>query len=183
MKLWGIIAAVPALVLGLTQIGCSASKYRTVDLSDDPTMQGGYRVGQVYRLRAAVQIIRRAAGKPAERLELLSPADVKAFGTADPSETGFASPLAEVPPGAIIQIEKLTCSFTDEYTWSPRNVLVDAFGTLTWPGHSWKNVAAPLKFLVPRLASKDWYNGGLRTASCDLYPPDLALVELVGAGP
>lgn len=177
MKLWRIVAPLPAFLMALT--GCSSAKFRTVDLSDDPTMRGGYRVGQVYRLRAPVQIIREAAGRPAERLVLLSPADVKAFGTADPSETGFASPLADVPPGALIRIDKLTCFFTDEYTWSPRNVLVYAFGTLTWPGHTWKNVGAPLKFLVDRLTSKDYYNGGIRTASCDLYPPDHELVELV----
>ncbi|HEX3467657.1 MAG TPA: hypothetical protein VHT05_06220 [Candidatus Elarobacter sp.] len=177
---WRILATVPAFLIGLTQIGCARSVYRTEDFSNDPSMQGGYRVGQVFRLRVPTEIIPYDAGKPSERLTLLSLEQVKAFRSVDPSNTALRSPRADVPAGAVIRIEKLICSYTDEYTWNASNVTIDATGTLTWPGHSWTNVAAPVK-LDQILFSVARYNGGSLTATCDLRPPDDELVERVDA--
>jgi hypothetical protein len=139
--------------------GCAMGK-RIVDVSNDPRFQGGYRVGQTYRLRASGFLVKAAT---ADGWELWTAAEE----AAEPSPTAIA-----VPAGATVRIERLGYLYDDYHppVTGGQLEMLFAYGRLTFAsGAEFPNDV----LVLPKLRDAETVPG----TSVQVFPVDGEFLE------
>jgi len=133
-----------------------------VDVSNDPRFQGGYRVGQIYRLRSNGYLVQPLPGGD---WELWTPAEL----AQQPSSTAQF-----VPAGSTVRIDRLGYLYDDYHppVAGGQLELLLAYGTVTLPS----GIALPKTVVVlPLLRDARTVAG----TSVQVYPVDNHFLELV----
>ncbi|HUB26752.1 MAG TPA: hypothetical protein VL992_15105 [Tepidisphaeraceae bacterium] len=143
--------------------GCAMGK-RIVDVSNDPRFQGGYRVGQTYRLRTSGFLV---TPSPGETWELWTAAEE----AAEPSSTAVA-----VPAGSTVRIVRLGYLYDDYHppVTGGQLEMLFAYGRLKFGSR----MEFPSQVLVlPKLRDAETVPG----TSVQVFPVDGEFLDLVGS--
>jgi hypothetical protein len=119
------------VMLAITLAGCASGGISIVDVTNDGRFQGGYRAGQVWRLKTDAYLVQWGDGG----LELWTP-----------SETAGHPEAIHVPARSTLHIDRLGYLFNPEHppVAGGTTTMIWGYGTLTAPdGRSWQVTVLP----------------------------------------
>ncbi len=163
-----------SLVLCVLQ-GCCIHSVHTVDVTNDPAFQSGYRQGQIYRLKTSAYLVAHQNEFDETYTGIWSPAFFNEYD-AKPGLMGNIRKITTLPAGTIIHIDRLNYSL-DQYSFEAlclesmyhRLQSVLAYATVTSESMTWTNVIAPgAHHSIPMRIGETW-----------MWPPDMDMIELI----
>jgi hypothetical protein len=149
------------LTLAITLAGCASGGISIVDVTNDARFQGGYRAGQVWRLKTDAYLVQWGDGG----LELWTP-----------SEAAGHPEAIHVPAGSTLHIDRLGYLYNPEHPpiAGGTTEMIWGYGTLTsTDGRTWQVTVLPA------------VNGAKPVPGTSLvvYPADERLLEEIAPMP